>query len=73
MDFLFELKVKGSERVFRKGMNPGVLVSQIVTFKPMIIGNRPVLKSGMMAKALMDETDAFLEKYIEVKITQKEE
>jgi len=54
-------------------MDPGVLVSQIVTFKPMIIGNRPVLKSGMMAKALMDETDAFLEKYIEVKITQKEE
>ncbi len=73
IEFIFELKLKGSKRVFRKGMGIGVLVSQQVALKSTIIGNSPVVQSSMLVKALMDETDAFIEKYIEVKITQKKE
>lgn len=73
IEFIFELKLIGSKRVFREGMGVGVLVSQRVALKSTIIGDSPVVKSSMLVKALMDETDAFVNKYIKVEITQKEE
>lgn len=61
LQFFFELKLKGCEKVFRKGMSPGVLISQTVTFKP-----KEGASKGMLVKALLDAESDFIAENIEV-------
>ena len=66
MEFLFELKLKNSEKIFAKNLNPGVLISQIIDFKI----KEKDLHSPMFIKALMDYKEEFIKQGIVVNISQ---
>jgi len=67
--FIFELKLKGSKIVFKEGMNPGALVSQEVEYDV----SEEEAKGGMFIKALLDQKEEFVEEFIEVIMTRKED
>ncbi len=70
MEFLYELKLRGSSRVFADGFSPGVLVSQIVSFDG--VKEDAWNTEGMFVASLLGEENAFIKKYIEVVITPLE-
>lgn len=64
--FRFSLVVKGCERVLTKGMDPGEIMSEEVTY----IVQPDELTRPMFLKAIMDNQSKMIEECIEVKVTK---
>jgi len=67
--FVFSLKLKDCDKVFKEGFGPGVLVTQEITFNDK---DTRGFDSPMFAMALINQEEDFLKRYIEVIIAEKE-
>jgi len=65
--FLIELKVRRCEEVFAPDLGPGILASEEVSFN-----DDEERQRIMLLSSLRSHCDRFVEKYIEVQITELE-
>jgi hypothetical protein len=60
MKFKLELKIKGVDKVFKEGMNPGVFIDQEVDYKSV------TELTPLFIAHLLDADDEFMKEHVEV-------